>query len=189
MICEIARQAGEKIMEIYDGDHTGEFKDDKSPLTAADKASHEVIVAGLTKHYPKIPILSEEGKDIPYEQRKNWSRFWLVDPLDGTKEFIKRNGEFTVNIALVEGNEPTIGVVYVPAQDKVYYGIKRQGAFLQQGNGESGQIQVRTTPPGRRTDRGYELFASLPGAGRVPERYKGRRGSPGWKFFETLCGG
>lgn len=147
IVCEIARQAGEKIMEIYDGDHVVEFKDDKSPLTAADKASHAVIVTGLTKHYPEIPILSEEGKDIPYEQRKNWSRFWLVDPLDGTKEFIKRNGEFTVNIALIEKNEPTLGVVYVPAQGKVYHGIKFQGAFLQQGSENPYPIQVRMTPP------------------------------------------
>ncbi|WP_291316546.1 inositol monophosphatase family protein, partial [Desulfuromonas sp.] len=91
-VCAIAREAGAAIMDIYDGDHAVEFKDDKSPLTAADKASHEAIMAGLQAHFPEIPILSEEGKDIPYEERKDRERFWLVDPLDGTKEFIKRNG-------------------------------------------------------------------------------------------------
>jgi len=128
----IAKQAGEAIMEIYgEDDFAVEMKDDKSPLTAADKASHEVIVAGLRKHFPDIPILSEEGADIPYEERKNWQRFWLVDPLDGTKEFIKRNGEFTVNIALIENQTPVIGVVYVPVQEKMYSGIVGTGAWLE----------------------------------------------------------
>jgi 3'(2'), 5'-bisphosphate nucleotidase len=133
IVCEIARQAGSAIMDIYDGDHAVEYKADKSPLTAADKASHEVIVAGLEAHFPDVPILSEEGAAIPYEERKNWQRFWLVDPLDGTKEFIKRNGEFTVNIALIEGQRPVLGVVYVPAQDKLYYGVVGQGAWTLTG--------------------------------------------------------
>lgn len=128
----IARDAGSAIMAIYDNDgHDVEYKDDNSPLTAADKASHNVIVEGLQKHFPDIPILSEEGADIPYTQRKNWTHFWLVDPLDGTKEFIKRNGEFTVNIALIDNQQPVLGVVYVPAQDKLYYGIVGEGAWLQ----------------------------------------------------------
>jgi len=132
-------------MEIYEGDHAVEYKDDNSPLTAADKASHEVIVAGLNKQFPDIPILSEEGRDIPYEIRKNWQRFWLVDPLDGTKEFIKRNGEFTVNIALIEENTPVFGVVYVPAQDKLYCGVVGQGAFVEVRGPrpEAKAIQVR----------------------------------------------
>ncbi len=131
LICEIARQAGAAIMAIYDGDHAVEFKDDKSPLTAADKASHEIIAAGLKTHFPEIPILSEEGKNIPYAVRKDWRRFWLVDPLDGTKEFIKRNGEFTVNIALIEDGVPVLGVVYVPAQDKLYCGVAGEGAWVE----------------------------------------------------------
>lgn len=130
IICNIAKDAGLAIMSIYDGDHEIEYKDDKSPLTAADKASHEVIMAGLQKHFPEIPILSEEGQNIPYAERKNWQRFWLVDPLDGTKEFIKRNGEFTVNIALIENQQPLLGVVYVPAQDKLYWGIVGEGAWI-----------------------------------------------------------
>jgi len=105
-------------MEIYESADFGvEMKADNSPLTLADKASHEVIVEELKKEFPKIPILSEEGRDIPFEERKNWKKFWLVDPLDGTKEFIKKNGEFTVNIALIENNKPVIGVIYAPAYD------------------------------------------------------------------------
>ena len=101
-VIRIAQVAGAAIMAIYDGDHDVEFKADDSPLTAADKAAHDVIVAGLHGHFPGIPVLSEEGGVVPYEVRRRWDRFWLVDPLDGTKEFIKRNGEFTVNIALID---------------------------------------------------------------------------------------
>jgi 3'(2'), 5'-bisphosphate nucleotidase len=142
-ICALAKKAGKAILQVYNGEIAVEIKDDNSPLTAADKASHEIIAAGLKALTPDIPMLSEEGRDIPYEERKNWERFWLVDPLDGTKEFIKRNGEFTVNIALIEGNAPVFGVVYVPVQDKMYVGIVGEGAFLQEGDGESRKIQVR----------------------------------------------
>jgi len=134
-------------MDIYDGDHAIEMKDDKSPLTAADKASHNMIVAGLEAHFPDIPILSEEGADIPYSERKNWTHFWLVDPLDGTKEFIKRNGEFTVNIALIGNNSPVMGVVYVPAQDKLYYGTADEGAFVRKGEESPVPIHVRKADP------------------------------------------
>ena len=143
IVCEIARQAGEAIMDIYSGNFNVELKGDDSPLTCADKASHEVIVAGLKKHFPEIPILSEEGKDIPFEVRKDWKSFWLVDPLDGTKEFIKRNGEFTVNIAFIEQGEPVAGVVFVPAQDNLYWANKEQGAWYQTGKEEPLSIQVR----------------------------------------------
>lgn len=144
-VCKIAKQAGQAIMSIYgEADFAVETKADKSPLTAADKASHEVIVAGLEKVWPEIPILSEEGADMTYEERREWKRFWLVDPLDGTKEFIKRNGEFTVNIALVEGQTPVVGVVYVPAQDRLYTGIVGEGAWVQQGGNEPASIMVRT---------------------------------------------
>ncbi len=146
-ICQIAKDAGVAIMRVYEGQIEVEMKDDKSPLTAADKASHQVIVAELAKLYPEIPILSEEGKGIAYADRKNWQRFWLVDPLDGTKEFIKRNGEFTVNIALIETGVPVLGVVYVPAQDKLYSGIKGQGAWTQQGQAEQIAISVRRPEP------------------------------------------
>ena len=117
-IIKIALNAGKKIMEIYNSADFGiEMKEDNSPLTLADKASHKIIIEGLIKEFPGIPILSEEGKNIPYDERKNWKKFWLVDPLDGTKEFIKKNGEFTINIALIENNKPKLGVIYAPAYD------------------------------------------------------------------------
>jgi 3'(2'), 5'-bisphosphate nucleotidase len=143
IVCEVAKAAGQAILSIYDGNHAVEYKDDKSPLTAADKASHEVIIAGLQKHFPEIPILSEEGVDISYEERKNWSQFWCVDPLDGTKEFIKRNGEFTVNIALIEDGRPVAGVVYVPVLEKMYRGSAEAGCWLSIADGEPVRVQVR----------------------------------------------
>jgi 3'(2'), 5'-bisphosphate nucleotidase len=122
-----------QIMNVYNSaDFQVEAKGDHSPLTLADKKSHETIVQFLKA--TQLPILSEEGKNIPFEERKNWTRFWLVDPLDGTKEFIKRNGEFTVNIALIENNKPVLGVVAVPVTGHIFYGAKEYGAFLKQGN-------------------------------------------------------
>ena len=148
VVCQIAKEAGNAIMTIYGSDDFAvEYKDDKSPLTAADKASHEVIMAGLKKHFPDIPILSEEGADTSYEIRKQWQQFWLVDPLDGTKEFIKRNGEFTVNIALIENGQAVTGVVYVPVQDKLYWGITGEGAWLQQGAEKPEEIRGRQPDP------------------------------------------
>lgn len=140
IIYKIAQKAGEAIMEIYNSDFAVEVKDDKSPLTAADKASNEVIVNSLQSHYASIPIISEENKLTSYNERKSWQYCWVVDPLDGTKEFIKRNGEFTVNIALLKGAEPILGVVYVPAQDKTYFAEKGKGAFLM--NGEASPIRL-----------------------------------------------
>ncbi|MFI3289710.1 MAG: 3'(2'),5'-bisphosphate nucleotidase CysQ [Rikenellaceae bacterium] len=122
--------AGEKILEIYDdpqSDFGIERKADNSPLTKADKAAHIQIVELLDQL--QIPVLSEEGRSIPYAERKGWNRLWIVDPLDGTKEFIKRNGEFTVNIALVEGGEPTLGVIYIPVTRELYYADREEGAF------------------------------------------------------------
>ncbi len=136
-ISAIARKAGEEILSIYnDADFSKvvNFKEDNSPLTLADKAAHKVIVAGLEKHYPEIPIISEEGEEITYENRKNWSIFWLVDPLDGTKEFINRNGEFTVNIALIENGRPVLGVIFVPVSDTLYEGETGKGAWKFVGN-------------------------------------------------------
>ena len=123
-----ALEAGKAILEIY---HSGEFdveiKGDNSPLTKADKSSHNMIMSFLTK--TNIPVLSEEGKAIPYEERKDWSQLWIVDPIDGTKEFIKRNGEFTVNIALIENQKPIIGVIFVPVSGELYFSSKEIGAF------------------------------------------------------------
>jgi 3'(2'), 5'-bisphosphate nucleotidase len=129
---EAAIAAGEKIMEIYEtGDFGVDMKSDNSPLTKADIASHNIIMSFLEK--TDIPVLSEEGKDIPYSERQNWKKLWIVDPIDGTKEFIKKNGEFTVNIALIENHKPIAGVVYAPAIDELYYSDLENGAFLTTG--------------------------------------------------------
>lgn len=122
-----ALKAGEEILHVYQSDIAVELKQDHSPLTEADKRSHWVIKEMVSK--TGIPLLSEEGKQIPYEQRKHWDRFWLIDPLDGTKEFIKRNGEFTVNIALIEKGTPVMGVVYVPVEKCLYFGTKEIGSY------------------------------------------------------------
>ena len=141
---KIAGQAAAAIMEVYSrNDFDIELKGDHSPLTAADKASHAVIVQGLRQAYPSIPILSEEGREIPYSQRSNWTRFWLVDPLDGTKEFIKRNGEFTVNIALVDHNRVVAGLVNVPAQNVTFLGALGAGAWKIKGSEPPKAIRVR----------------------------------------------
>jgi len=126
----ICCQAGEAILQIYNQEDLGvTSKEDKSPLTKADMAAHNVIVAGLKTLTPDIPVLSEESVSVPWEERRQWERYWLVDPLDGTKEFIKRNGEFTVNIALIENGEPVLGAVYVPVQDILYCGMRDGGAW------------------------------------------------------------
>jgi len=122
-----AYNAGLEILKVYDTVFEVEQKEDNSPLTLADRRAHEVIVAGLRQ--TKIPILSEEGREIPFGERRNWSRFWMVDPLDGTKEFVKRNGEFTVNIALIENGISVAGVIYVPVSGVMYFGIPRKGAY------------------------------------------------------------
>jgi 3'(2'), 5'-bisphosphate nucleotidase len=126
---QLAQLAGNKIMEIYETDFDVEHKDDKSPLTKADMAAHETIVKGLQELTPHWPILSEESANIPYKERAQWHCYWLVDPLDGTREFIKRNGEFTVNIALIEAHKPILGVVYVPVTRITYFAAVGQGAF------------------------------------------------------------
>ena len=123
-----ALQAGKAILEIYhSGDFDVELKGDNSPLTKADTASHNVIMSYLEA--TDIPVLSEEGRDIPYKERKAWKHLWIVDPIDGTKEFIKRNGEFTVNIALIENNRPLMGVIFVPVTGDLYFSSKELGAF------------------------------------------------------------
>lgn len=142
-LIRIARLAGNAVMEIYKTDFTVEHKEDQSPLTLADRQSHAVIVKGLSECYPEIPVLSEEGKGIAYNDRKNWSRFWLVDPIDGTKEFIKRNDEFTVNIALIENGYPVFGVIYAPALDTLYFGEQGNGAFKVVGDSGKQRIRVK----------------------------------------------
>ncbi|MCD0490537.1 3'(2'),5'-bisphosphate nucleotidase CysQ [Pedobacter sp. MC2016-14] len=143
-IVKIAVQAGEAILKVYNAPAPVAVmvKEDNSPLTLADELSHGVIMEGLTRLYPDIPVLSEEGSQIDYEIRKNWTRYWCVDPLDGTKEFIKRNGEFTVNIALMENNKPVLGVIYAPVLNDIYYGSVAGGSWMQVPGQEAVQIKA-----------------------------------------------
>ena len=142
---EILHEAGKAIMDIYESGFSVELKNDRSPLTKADKLSHE-IVAGYLKAHSPFPVLSEEGKEIPFEERMHWEQFWLLDPLDGTKEFIKRNGEFTVNLALIRGDRPVAGAIYVPAKDILYYAAKGMGSYKQKA------ARPQSTLTGRRPD-------------------------------------
>jgi 3'(2'), 5'-bisphosphate nucleotidase len=144
-VVEIARQAGQAILAIYNQDFAVEHKADESPLTAADLASHRVITAGLGALTPDVPVLSEEGADIPFETRRRWTRYWLIDPLDGTREFVKRNGEFTVNIALVEDGRPVLGVVHVPVSGVSYVGRVDEGAWKLGPDGDPRAIRVNAT--------------------------------------------
>ncbi len=144
---QTAIKAGNAILEVYNSADFGiEIKSDDSPLTKADLAAHNVIVADLKKYTPEVPILSEESAEISFDERKQWNKYWLVDPLDGTKEFIKRNGEFTVNIALIEDGNPILSVVYVPVQEISYTAAKGYGAFKSQAGNRT---QINTHKPAR----------------------------------------
>ncbi len=134
-IAATARAAGEQILDIYSRDFEVELKADDSPLTEADRLANAVIMEALATHYPDIPVISEENKEVPYSQRSGWSEFWLVDPLDGTKEFVKKNGEFTVNIALVRRGVPVAGVVYLPVDGTLYCAESGAGAFKTMADG------------------------------------------------------
>ena len=150
-IVAIAKEAGDAIMQIYSQDFEVEYKQDSSPLTLADKKANDIIENRLNQLPVNLPILSEEGKDIPYEERKHWEYFWLVDPLDGTKEFVKKNGEFTVNIALIHKDTPALGVVYAPALGICYWAKQGEGAF------KDGQKLPLKTESQRET---YKIVAS-----------------------------
>ncbi len=139
----IARDAGDAILAIYDKGFNVEEKEDKSPLTDADLASHNLILQRLTELTPNIPILSEESAKLPFEERASWETYWLVDPLDGTREFVKRNGEFTVNIALIHQHQSIIGVINVPVLDVDYYAWQNGGSYKAEQNGEATKISVK----------------------------------------------
>lgn len=157
-LSDIAKAAGAAILEIYNNCEGVEIikKADDSPLTAADKASNDVICKGLEKLPLAYPIISEENKAIPYEERKAYSYYWLVDPMDGTKEFINRNGEFTVNIALIHQGMPVLGVVYVPVLDELYWGVKGQGAFME----VEGEVTRLEAPKFSLKDAGLKVVCS-----------------------------
>ncbi|MDF1825108.1 MAG: 3'(2'),5'-bisphosphate nucleotidase CysQ [Verrucomicrobiales bacterium] len=140
-IKEIAKRAGEEILSVYGSEFSVDVKEDKSPLTEADKRSNDVIIEALSEKYPEIPVISEETKAVEYAERKDWEVFWLIDPLDGTKEFIKRNGEFTVNIALIRNGKPVLGVVYQPIGEHLYWSKEGDGAWKSTSDGEAIRLQ------------------------------------------------
>jgi 3'(2'), 5'-bisphosphate nucleotidase len=143
--CALARTAGRAILEVYDSDFAVERKEDNSPLTAADLAAHRAILAGLHVLAPRIPVLSEESaEEVPWSVRGSWPRYFLVDPLDGTREFVKRNGEFTVNIALIEDHRPVLGVVFAPVLDEMFWAWRGGHAFGQMV--QSGKVELHTRP-------------------------------------------
>jgi len=165
-IVDLAVDAGQAILEVYATDFDVQSKVDESPLTQADLASHRCIVAGLEKLTPEIPIISEEEGLPSFEERGQWERYWLIDPLDGTKEFVNRNDEFTVNIALIDANRPIFGVVHVPVQDKTYIGCEGHGAELRDGESISpihvaGSSNRPIRIVGSRSHRGSSLDAFL----------------------------
>ncbi len=132
-VSAIARQAGTAILDVYNrDDHAVQHKADDSPLTAADLAAHHIITESLQALTPELPVLSEESAEVPWAVRRTWGRYWLVDPLDGTKEFINRNGEFTVNIALIDQGAPVLGIVFVPVLDLLYIGAQGLGAWKEE---------------------------------------------------------
>lgn len=139
----IARHAGRRIVEVYGGEYQVDFKSDNSPVTTADLAAHDVIVSELSRLQPSLPVLSEESDGIEFEERCCWPTYWLVDPLDGTREFLRRNGEFSVNIALVHNNQPIAGVVFAPVLDVTYFATLGCGSFKQIGALEPEPIHVR----------------------------------------------
>ena len=180
----LARKAGDAILDIYQRDIDVQTKDDDSPLTQADLASHRVLVEGLAELTPDVPVFSEEGEPPAYEERRAWPRYWLIDPLDGTKEFINRNGEFTVNIALIEGQSAVLGVVGVPVQDCVYTGDVRSGEALKHTVDGAQAISGRP----RTDDHPLTVVASRSHGGERLERYLEALGERFGKVERTPVG-
>jgi 3'(2'), 5'-bisphosphate nucleotidase len=170
-IVALAEDAGRAILEVYSTDFDVQEKQDESPLTQADLASHRWIAAGLASLTPDIPVISEEEGLPDFEERRQWRRYWIVDPLDGTKEFVNRNGEFTVNIALIDEGRPILGVVHVPVQNRTYVGCEGIGAERRDGKTAGVPIRVAgaaSQPPrivGSRSHRGASLDAFLANVG------------------------
>lgn len=145
-LIEISIEAGKAIMDIYKTDFDFKEKIDHSPLTAADLRSHEIISDSLSKLNPEIPILSEESSHIPFSERLSWDEYWLIDPLDGTKEFINKNGEFTTNIALMKKNKPIFGIIHAPSLNETYWGGESIGSFYLEGDSDSDIREMNVSP-------------------------------------------
>tara|TARA_B100001142_G_scaffold209423_1_gene207557 strand:+ start:345 stop:1151 length:807 start_codon:yes stop_codon:yes gene_type:complete len=141
-LIKISKNAGDAIMDIYESEFDVNFKSDQSPLTKADILSNKIICQSLKKITPELPILSEESSNIPYHERSKWNQYWLIDPLDGTKEFIKKNGEFTTNIALIYKNRPIFGMIYVPARNEIFWGSKEMGSYHINGGSLSNKKKI-----------------------------------------------
>ncbi|SEL72812.1 3'(2'),5'-bisphosphate nucleotidase [Pseudoxanthomonas sp. GM95] len=175
-VIAIARDASAAIMSVYAEDFEVEHKADHSPLTRADLAAHRIIADGLHRLTPELPLLSEEGASIPWSTRQDWHAYWLVDPLDGTREFVKRNGEFTVNIALIEANQPVFGVIMAPVTGTIWHAQLGRGALRRDGETDR---ELRTRQPAaaplrvaasrsHRDPRTQAVLDQLPGAEAVP---------------------
>lgn len=149
-LLKLADLASQKVMAIYQTDFEVDHKADESPVTSADLASHHIIVNGLAELAGDIPVLSEESANAPWDERKGWHRFWLVDPIDGTKDFVSRTGEFTVNIALIENGVPILGVVTAPALGEAFWGVLGEGAWKRDSRGQIHPIQVAVPPDQKR---------------------------------------
>jgi 3'(2'), 5'-bisphosphate nucleotidase len=166
----LAREAGRAILEVYASSFSVQEKEDRSPLTEADLRSEKLILAGLKRIAPDIPVLSEESVQVAWATRRQWGRLWVVDPLDGTKEFVQRNGEFTVNIALVDDHRPVLGVLHAPVLERTYYACEGVGAFRSDQAASGRPIRAAKRGPGpvrvvgSRSHRGSSLDAFL---GRV----------------------
>lgn len=142
----VAHHAGRRIVEVYGAHYDVDYKSDNTPVTTADLAAHNIIVEALQKLDPCLPVLSEESDDIPFDERHRWPSYWLVDPLDGTREFLRRNGEFSVNIALIHENVPIAGVIVAPVLNLAYFATRSFGAYKQEGNDKPKPIHVRAAP-------------------------------------------
>lgn len=145
-LLDLADAAGRAILAIYGHEQAVQWKDDASPLTEADLAAHRIIVDGLARLTPDLPVLSEESAGVPWAVRRGWSRYWLVDPLDGTREFLKRNGEFTVNIALIEEGEPVLGIVHAPVTGESWSAERGAAAYRRDAQGHERRLFVRSPP-------------------------------------------
>ncbi len=167
----LAREAGRATLKVYESSFEVCHKSDRSPLTEADLASHEIICSGLAALEPRLPIVSEESYDGDYSKRSGWHDYWLVDPLDGTKEFVNRNGEFTVNIALISNHRPVLGVVHVPVSDITYTGCRGAGAAQRSGAGASEEIRVSTL-----ANAPVRVVGSRSHRGKSLDRFLGRLG-------------
>ena len=190
-VVDLVREAGRATMTYYDAPEAlgVREKDDKSPVTLADEVAHGILVEGLRQLDPSTPVVSEEAAADDFETRRSWRRFWLVDPLDGTKEFIKRRAEFTVNVALVDEGEPVLGVVGAPALDLMYWAVKGEGAWREAKRCPGGADLLRPARAGRAAHGGREPLAPIGGAGGVSQDHPGGSAGQGGQLAQVLLGG